>query len=194
MKLTNDVIHDVVGDTFVMCLLDLVNDATIVKFMVTKDKKYICYLDHFSSSMKNHGYKSFNVLVDRLVMKKYHVNSKRTSHSEPGWDKLDAVLNRSSFESTAKMLELNTDNKIMFVVERMRSTLLLKIYEPVNSTFMFFTGLNELDIIKLKLLNEVELKVIIEGNSKLYNDRIEDRLFGKICNFMNQLMMEVFLV
>ena len=144
--------------------------------------------------MKNHGYESFNVLVDRPVMKKYPVNSKRTSYSKPGWDKLDTILNRSSFESTAKMLELNTDNKIMFVVERIRSTLLLKMYEPVNSTFMFFTRLNELDIIKLKLLNEGELKAIIEWNSKVYNDRIEDRLIGKIFNFMNQLMMDVFLV
>ena len=81
------------------------------------------------------------------------------------------------------MLEVNTDNKIMFIIEWMKATLLLKMYEPVNSTFVFSTGLNELDIIKLKLPNEVQLKTIIEGKFKLYNDRIEDRLSCKVCNF-----------
>ena len=96
MKLTNDVVHAVVGDNFVMCLLDLANDATTIKFMVTKYKKQICYLDYLLSSMKNHGCESFNVLVDLPIMKKYPVNSKRTSHSKPDWNKLDIVLNGSS--------------------------------------------------------------------------------------------------
>ena len=39
MKLTNNVVHAVVGETFVMGLHDLENDDTTVKFMVTKDKK-----------------------------------------------------------------------------------------------------------------------------------------------------------
>ena len=39
MKLTNNVVHAVDGDTFVMGLHDLENDDTTVKFMVTKDKK-----------------------------------------------------------------------------------------------------------------------------------------------------------
>ena len=64
MKLTNDVIHAVVGDIFVMGLHDLANDETTVKFMVTKDKQKICYLRHLSSSMENDGCESYNVLVD----------------------------------------------------------------------------------------------------------------------------------
>ena len=46
MKLTNNAVHTIVGDTFVMGLHDLTNDETIVKFIVTMDNKQICYLHH----------------------------------------------------------------------------------------------------------------------------------------------------
>ena len=39
MKLTNNVVHTVVGETFGMGLHDLENDDTTVKSMVTKDEK-----------------------------------------------------------------------------------------------------------------------------------------------------------
>ena len=39
MKLTNNVVHAVVGETFVIGLHDLDHDDTTLKFMVTKDKK-----------------------------------------------------------------------------------------------------------------------------------------------------------
>ena len=103
MKLTNDVIHAVVGDIFVMGLHGLANDETTVKFMVTKDKKKICYLRHLSSSMENDGCESYNVLVDLPEVKKDLVNPTKTSHSKLDWNKLSAVLNRSSFESTVKI-------------------------------------------------------------------------------------------
>ena len=38
MKSTNNVVHTVTFDTFVMGLYDLANDDTTVKFMVTKNK------------------------------------------------------------------------------------------------------------------------------------------------------------
>ena len=48
MKLTNNVVHAVVGDTFVVGLHALANDDTTVKCMVTKDKRkfvnFIIYL------------------------------------------------------------------------------------------------------------------------------------------------------
>ena len=81
MKLTNDVVHAIVGDIFVMGLHDLANDESKVTFMVTKDKKQICYLHHLSSSMKNYGCESYNVLVDLPEVKKDPVNPTKTSHS-----------------------------------------------------------------------------------------------------------------
>ena len=39
MKLTNNVVHAVAGEIFVMGLHNLENDDTTEKFMVTKDKK-----------------------------------------------------------------------------------------------------------------------------------------------------------
>ena len=53
MKLTNNVVHAVAGETFIMGLHDLENDDTTVKFMVNKDKKNF-FLNHLSGSIKSH--------------------------------------------------------------------------------------------------------------------------------------------
>ena len=66
--------------------------------------------------MKGHGCESYNVLVDLPELKLYPVNPDKTSHSKNDWNKLHAVPNRSTFDSTVKMLELNTDINITFVV------------------------------------------------------------------------------
>ena len=81
------------------------------------------------------------------------------------------------------MLELNTDNKITFVVEVMKTNVLMPLFHAVNSTLVFTTGLNELDFIKLKLPSKEELKGIVEGNLEMHNDRIEDILSCKMCIF-----------
>ena len=82
------------------------------------------------------------MLVDLPEVKKYPVNPYRTSRSKRDWNKLSAVFNRSTFESTVKMLELNTDNKMIFVVEMMKVNLLLTMFEPVNSTLVSTAELN----------------------------------------------------
>ena len=107
---------------------------------------------------------------------------------------MSAVLNRLSFESTVKILELNSHNKITFVVGMVKANLLMILYEPTYSTLVFTPGLKELDLIKLKLSIEKELKGIIEGNFKLYNDRIEKRFSCKVCNFYESPDDEGFLV
>ena len=63
----------------------------------------------------------------------------------------------------------------------MKTNLLLTTFEPINSILVFAAGLNELDLIKLKLPTKEELNGIVEGNFKLYNDRIEERLFCRVC-------------
>ena len=83
--------------------------------MVTKDKKEMCYLHYLFQSVKRHGCESYNALVDLPEVKKYPVNPAKTSHSKWDWNKLSTVLNRSPFDSTVNVLELNTDNKIIFV-------------------------------------------------------------------------------
>ena len=178
----NDTVHVVFDNTFVMGLHDLTNDKTTVKFVVAKFNKQILYRDFVSNTLKNHVCESYNVLVDLPKVKKLHFNPAKTSHYKLDWNKLSAVLNRSSFESTIKMLELNTDNKIMFVVERMKANLLLPLFEPMVSILFFSGRLNELDVIKLKLPSEAGLKGITEGNKKLYNERIKYRLSWKVFN------------
>ena len=74
LKLTNNVVHAVAGETFVMGLHDLENDDTTVESMVSKDKKDLFYLNHLSDSMKSHGCESYNVLFDLPEVNKYPVN------------------------------------------------------------------------------------------------------------------------
>ena len=65
----------------------------------------------------------------------------------------------------------------------MKANALMPLFDAVNSTLVFTAGLNELDLIKLKLPTKEELKGIVESNSKMYNDRIEDRVSCKMCMF-----------
>ena len=78
------------------------------------------------------------------------------------------------------MLELNTDNKITFVVEVAKANLLIPLFDAVNSTLAFQTALNELDLIKLKIPYKEELKFIVEGNMEMYNFRIDEILSCKV--------------
>ena len=188
----NDTVHVFFDNTFVMGLHDLTNDITTVKFVVAKFNKQILYRDFVSNTLKNHVCESYNVLVDLPKVKKLHFNPAKTSHYKLDWNKLSVVLNRFSSENTIKMLELNTDNKIMFVVERMKANLLLSMFEPISSIFVFSAGINEVDLIKLKLLSGSELNGITKGNKKLYNERIESILSCKVYNFMMHLMLVVF--
>ena len=65
----------------------------------------------------------------------------------------------------------------------MKANVLIPLFEPVNSTLVFTTVLNELNLIKLELPSKEELKGIVEGNLEMYNNRIEDRLSCKVWDF-----------
>ena len=54
----NDTAYTVVDDTSVIVLHNLTNDNPTVKFIDTKDKKQICYLDFVSNKLKNHGFEN----------------------------------------------------------------------------------------------------------------------------------------
>ena len=60
----NDDGHTVVGDAFVIDFHDLTNDETIVKLIIIKDNKHICYLSFVSKILENQECESHNVLVD----------------------------------------------------------------------------------------------------------------------------------
>ena len=87
--------------------------------------------------MKSHGCKNYNVLVYLSEVKLYPVNPDNTSHSKRDQNKLHTVFNRSTFDSTIKILELNSDNKITFVVEVMKANVLMPLFDDVDSTVVF---------------------------------------------------------
>ena len=68
-------------------------------------------------------------------------NPDKTSHLRDNWNNnLKVVLNRSSFDRIVKILELNTGNKINFVVERLNVKFLKKHFDEIQ--FIFSTVLN----------------------------------------------------
>ena len=101
--------------------------------------------------MKNQGYFSCDELV-AVPQDRYNIiHPEKSSHSKQSLnEKLKAVLNRSSFDNIIKMLELNTSNIITCIVKMMNAKLLKKSVEELK--LFFFTGLNEVDRIKLKKL------------------------------------------
>ena len=75
----------------------------------------------------------------------------------------------------------------------MKTNLLLPLFEPMVSTVGFFTGLNKLDVIKIKLPSEAELKSITEGNKIMYNERIEVKTQKKLTKLL-MLLTKVFII
>ena len=63
---------------------------------------------------------------------------------------------------------------------------MLSYWRSILIKWIFFpTGLNKVDLIKFKITSETGLNGIVEGNRKLYKDRIKDRLSCKRCNAYN---------
>ena len=86
--------------------------------------------------LKSHLCESYNVIVDDPKAIYNLVNPNKANHSKENWnDIFKAVLNRPSFDSIVKMLELNTGNKIIFVVERMNAKLLKRDFDEMKLFF-----------------------------------------------------------
>ena len=74
------------------------------------------------------------MIVDVSKVRYDLVNPDKSSHSREHLnDTLKAVLNRSSFDSFVKVLKLNTDNKITFVVKRMNAKFKKKNFDEIKS-------------------------------------------------------------
>ena len=79
----------------------------------------------------------YNIIVDVPITHLQLVNLDKTSHSNVNCnDKVKAVLIRPFFDSIVKMLELNTDNKVIFVVERLNSDNLKFEFDNMKSVFL----------------------------------------------------------
>ena len=112
MKSTNKVLQAVTGVIFVVGLKYFADDETIVKCLLIKDNKSVCYLEFLSNTLKSHVCESYNVIVDVSKVRYDIVNSDKTSSSRENWnDILKTVLNHYSFDSIVKVLELNTGKK-----------------------------------------------------------------------------------
>ena len=87
--------------------------------------------------MKNQGYFSCDELV-AVPQDRYNiVHPDKSSHSKESWnEKLKSVLNRSSFDSIIKKLELNTGNIITCIVKIINAKLLKKYFEELKLVFL----------------------------------------------------------
>ena len=137
------VLHGVTGVTFVVGLQDSINDDTVLKFMITQNNKYLCNLDDLSLTLKKNLREYYNVIVYVPTTRLQLVHPDKTSHSKDNRnDKVEADIVRLSFDSIVKMLELGTDNKNTFVVERLNSDNLKHEFD--NMTLYFLLNLMSL--------------------------------------------------
>ena len=85
-----------------------------------------------SNTLKNHLCESYNVIFDVANATYELVNPDKTSHSKENYNvNLKAVLNRSSFNNIVKMLEMNTDNKITLIVQRIDTKFLKNHFDEM---------------------------------------------------------------
>ena len=105
-KISKQGAHGVTGLTFVVGLHNYADDETVIKFIIKKTTSTF----------------SYNVIIDVPTTDRQLVYFDKTSHSNSKWnEKVFADANRPSYDSIVKMLELNMDNKIIFVLERLTS-------------------------------------------------------------------------
>ena len=137
------VLHTITGVIFVVDLHDYINDETVVTFMIIDCNKQLCYLDDPSLTLKQNFCECYNVIVNVPTTHLQLFHLYKTSHSKENWnDKVKADLVRSSFDSIVKMLEVSTDNKVTFVVERLNSDNLKHEFD--NMTLYFLLNLMSL--------------------------------------------------
>ena len=173
-------LNAITGVAFFIGLHTVTNDDIVLKSVITDDNKQLCYLDVVRPALKHNLCECYNVLVDVHTTNHQLMHSYKTSHSKENWnDKVNAALVRSSFDSIVKILELSTDNNVTFVIERLNPNNLKLEFE--NMKCVFCAKLKELDIVKLKIPSESEMRVIIAGDRSFYDKRIQERLCCKIC-------------
>ena len=138
MKTVNKGVFPVTGVTLIVVLNDFSDDEPTVKYMVTNDNKQILILILLVLCWKN---KDVQVMMCSLIFLRCHMTLSTLINlviPKLNWkDKMKEVLNRSSFDSIIKMLELNTGYRISFVVERIDVQLLKRYFEGL--TFVFST-------------------------------------------------------
>ena len=138
MKSVNKGVFPVTCVTLIVVLNDFSDDEPTVKYMVTNDNKQILILILLVLCWKN---KDVQVMMCSLIFLRFHMTLSTLINlviPKLNWkDKMKEVLNRSSFDSIIKMLELNTGYRISFVVERIDVQLLKRYFEGL--TFVFST-------------------------------------------------------
>ena len=135
MKYVNKVLFPVISVIFVVTLNDFDDDESTVNCIITKDNKKIWCA-------------SYDVCLDLPKVSYDLVRLDKSSHSRTNWNEnLKKLLNRSSFDSMIKMLELNTSDRINFIIERMDVELLKHYFR--KHEIVFSAGLNELDLVKI---------------------------------------------
>ena len=93
MKSTKNVLHAVTGVTFVVGLHTFSNDDSVLKFMITDNKKQLCCIDFVNLSLKKILCECYIILVDVPTTHHQLVRPDKTSHSEDNWnDKAKAVF------------------------------------------------------------------------------------------------------
>ena len=137
--------------------------------------------------MRHQNCESYNLFVNLPKGADKKVNVKVNSHSNTNWnEKVNKSLHRSDFKAFFFMLDKNLkDNLFIFVLERLDQD---ELYEQFDDLKVFFNCIvHDSELGKISIPSDDEIAESFNGNDKIYNTRIENRLSCNICHFKRYL-------
>ena len=173
----------VVGNTFVVTLIDLDKDVSSVSFALTKNNEQFCFLTTVSNSLTLQSCEPNNVFIHLPKSVFNKISLKKSSHSISNWSKdVKAPLRRLDFKGFFELLDRRSkENAFVFVLEKLNMNELKDQFEDHNVVFQCNIRDGELGKIKIPIPDELTL--IKKGNFEVYNKRLVDRLACNICHF-----------
>ena len=173
----------VVGNTFVVTLIDLDKDVSSVSFALTKNNDQFCFLATVSNSLTLQSCEPNNVFIHLPKSVSNKISLKKSSHSISNWSKdVKSPLRRLDFKGFFELLDRRSkENAFVFVLEKLHNNELKDQFEDHNVVFQCNIRDGELGKIKNPIPDELTL--IKKGNFEVYNKRLVDRLACNICHF-----------
>ena len=126
----------VVGNTFVVTLIDLDKDVSSVSFALTKNNDQFCFLTTVSNSLTLQSCEPNNVFIHLPKTVSKNISLNKNSHSA-NWSKdVKAPLRRLDFKGFFELLDRRSkENAFVFVLEKLNKNELKEQFEDHNVVF-----------------------------------------------------------
>ena len=127
----------VVGSTFVVILIDLDKDDSIVSFALTKNDEQFCFLNTVSTLLNRHSCEPNNVFVNLPKGLSKNICLDECSHSTTNCNReVKTPLCRLDFKGFFELLDRRSnDNAFVFVLENLDKNELKHQFDVHNVVF-----------------------------------------------------------